>query len=252
MKMKRSQRMHRNGTVVLSGTLQRLLCLFIVLFIATGTYAQSVLIGKVTDAAHEPLIGATIAIEGLENKGTITDICFTISSSQYKQIMRANLEVTDLRRRSLVIDFVEQFRTAYNREDMDFLEDIFSDDALIITGKTVRRVPVDGIGSTVDVELIAQSKREYLNKLAKVFAANKRINVIFEDVKVARHGSKENIYGVKLVQHWNADTYSDKGYLFLLWDFKDESHPQIHVRAWQPFDDTPKDKVLGLGNFKVE
>ena len=74
MKMKRSQRMHRNGTVVLSGTLQRLLCLFIVLFIATGTYAQSVLTGKVTDAAHEPLIGATIAIEGLENKGTITDI----------------------------------------------------------------------------------------------------------------------------------------------------------------------------------
>lgn len=185
-------------------------------------------------------------------QGTITDICFTISSSQYKQIMRTNLEVTDLRRRSLVIDFVEQFRTAYNRKDMDFLEDIFSDDALIITGKTVRRVPVDGIGSTVDVELIAQSKREYLNKLAKVFAANKRINVIFEDVKVARHGSKENIYGVKLVQHWNADTYSDKGYLFLLWDFKDESHPQIHVRAWQPFDDTPKDKVLGLGNFKVE
>ena len=74
MKMKRSQRMHRNGTVVLSGTLQTLLCLFIVLFIATGTYAQSVLPGKVTDAAHEPLICATIAIEVQENKGSITDI----------------------------------------------------------------------------------------------------------------------------------------------------------------------------------
>ena len=184
-------------------------------------------------------------------QGAIADVCFTISSAQYKQIMRSNLEVTDLRRRSLVIDFVEQFRTAYNRKDMAFLEDIFSDDALIITGKTIQRKPVDGIAMPPEVVLTSQTKRKYLTKLAGVFKRNQRINVVFEDVKVSTHRSKTNIYGVKLIQHWNADTYSDKGYLFLLWDFADETHPQIHVRAWQPFESTPKDKVLGLGSFKI-
>lgn len=188
-------------------------------------------------------------------QGRITDLCFAISTSQYKQIMRQNLEVTDLRRRSLVIDFVEQFRTAYNRKDMSFLENVFSDDALIITGKVVKRVAYDKGKTTpdqqADVVLTSQTKKEYLTKLAGVFKRTARINVVFEDVKVAKQHNNDNIYGVKLIQHWNADTYSDKGYLFLLWDFKDEAQPQIHVRAWQPFEETPEEKVLGLGNFKI-
>ena len=110
---------------------------------------------------------------------------------------------------------------------------------------------MDGIAMPPEVVLTSQTKREYLTKLAGVFKRNQRINVVFEDVKVSTHRSKTNIYGVKLIQHWNADTYSDKGYLFLLWDFADETHPQIHVRAWQPFESTPKDKVLGLGSFKI-
>ena len=187
-----------------------------------------------------------------DRNGRISNLCFALNSSIYKEVMKSDLAVTDLRRRSLVLDFVEQFRTAYNRKDLTFLQDVFSDDALIITGSVRQRVKSDGgFSLSPQVEYKAQSKAEYLTNLAGVFNRNSRINVVFEDVKVAKHGKKDDIYGVKLVQHWNAGSYSDKGYLFLLWDFADEAHPKIHVRTWQPYAETPEDKVFGLNSFKV-
>ncbi len=36
-----------------------------------------------------------------------------------------------------------------------------------------------------------------------------------------------------LHQSWRSSTYNDDGWLFLLWDFNDEEHPQILVRTWQ-------------------
>ncbi|MDR1130284.1 MAG: nuclear transport factor 2 family protein [Prevotellaceae bacterium] len=187
--------------------------------------------------------------------GRISDLCFAISKNQYAQIMRTGLEVTDLRRRSMVVEFVEQFRTAYNRKDLDYIRDIFSDDALIITGKVVERKPADGVGGyklKPDVEYKVQNKEQYLTGLSRVFQNNARINVVFEDVKVNKHGTKDEIYGVKLIQHWNSGSYSDKGYLFLLWDFKNENKPQIHVRTWQPYDETPKEKVFDTGDFLIK
>lgn len=185
-------------------------------------------------------------------KGNISNICFALNSMMYKQIMRSNLEVTDLRRRAMVVDFVEQFRTAYNLKDINFLEDIYSDDALIITGKVIQRRSTDGnMGLKPEIQYSVQKKRQYLDKLKKVFQNSPRLNVIFEEVKVNKHRSKDNIYGVKLIQHWNSGTYSDKGYLFLLWDFADEQRPQIHVRTWQPFEETPAESVFELADFKI-
>jgi len=188
-----------------------------------------------------------------DSSGKIVDLVFSLSDNQYNQIMRSDLAVTDLRRRSMIIDFVEQFRTAYNRKDIKFLEDIYSDDALIITGKVINRVKADAsIALGPQVIYTVQSKKDYINRLRTVFQSNARINVIFEDIKVNKHKTKDNYYGVKLVQYWNSGSYSDKGYLFLLWDFKDEDHPKIHVRTWQPYDETPKENVFQLGDFSID
>lgn len=186
-----------------------------------------------------------------DKRGRIINLCFAINSTLYQQVMRSNLEVKDLRLRSMVLDFVEQFRTAYNRKDLAFLEDIFSDDALIITGSVYKRVSNDNVSMASGVTYKVQDKKGYLANLSNVFRNNQRINVVFEDIKVMKHRQKDYIYGVKLVQHWNADRYHDKGYLFLLWDFSDESSPKIHVRTWQPYDETPKEEVFGLNSFNT-
>ncbi len=181
--------------------------------------------------------------------GQITNICFTISQVQYAKIMRSSNPV-DLYRRQIVLDFIENFRTAYNRKDMPYLQKVYSDDALIITGnviKTKTDAPV--------IKYTTQSKQEYLTKLQGAFNKNPRINIEFEEIKVTKHQDprKEHIYGVTLKQHWNSTNYSDVGYLFLMMDFKDEQNPLIHVRTWQPDDPAkplPKSDVFSLSDFE--
>ena len=200
------------------------------------------------------------AVVSFDKQGNLTSFYLSISMNLYMNVIRDNKEITDLRRRQLILDYVEQFRTAYNQKDIDFLEAVYSDDALIITGKVIKRKPVDGIVMPDKIEYSQQNKKTYLNNLAKIFNSNKQIRVQFDEVEVMRHGVSPDIYGVTLHQSWTTDTYHDDGYLFLLWDFRDETHPQIHVRTWQPdaynSDGTgtkriPKDEIFSLSDFDI-
>ena len=176
------------------------------------------------------------AVIGFDNNGMITDFHFALATNLYTKVLKENQAVSDFRFRQMILDYVEQFRTAYNTKDINFLNQIFSDDALIITGKVVKTVPSD-MNKFISGEKVIytkQSKKEYLSKLTSIFKSNKRINVLFEDIDVIRHPAKENFYGVTLKQGYSSDRYSDVGYLFLLWDFTNEDAPKIHVRTWQP------------------
>jgi hypothetical protein len=42
------------------------------------------------------------------------------------------------------------------------------------------------------------------------------------------------VYGVTLKQDWKSSKYADKGYVFLLIDYRNEQEPVITVRTWQP------------------
>lgn len=174
------------------------------------------------------------AVFVLDKNGMVTDFHLALDANLYIKVMSSALTVDDVIRRQLILEYVERFRNAYNLKDLDFLETIFSDDALIITGKVVKRVKSEVRISNTDIVYKKQNKKEYLTGLANVFKANKRINVVFDEIKVTRHPAKEDFYGVTLKQGWTSDRYSDIGYLFLLWDFTNEEAPQIHVRTWQP------------------
>lgn len=170
----------------------------------------------------------------LDKNGMVTDFHLALDANLYIKVMSSALTVDDVIRRQLILEYVERFRNAYNLKDLNFLEEIFSDDALIITGKVVKRVKSEVKISNTDIVYKKQNKKQYLNNLAGVFKANKRINVLFDEIKVSRHPAKEDFYGVTLKQGWQSDNYSDVGYLFLLWDFTNPDAPQIHVRTWQP------------------
>jgi len=197
------------------------------------------------------------AVVNFDSKGNVTEFYFAIGVHLYSKVIKSNISVTDLRRRQVILDFVENFRTAYNRKDLPFLKQVFSDDALIITGKQVKAVKGDSRQITLDksFEYKRQTKAEYMRALAGVFNRNKSIKVIFDDIKVVKHPVKNYYYGVTLKQGWRSDSYSDVGYVFLLLDFKDEAHPMIHVRTWQPekYDDgteVPESKIFSLSDFE--
>ncbi len=200
------------------------------------------------------------AVISFDKQGNLQSFYLSISMNLYMNVIRENKEITDLRRRQLILDYVEQFRTAYNQKDINFLEDVFSDDALIITGHVIHRKSNDGIPLPDKIAYKKQSKAEYLSKLRTVFKLNKHIRVTFDEIEVMRHPVNKDFYGVTLHQGYTSDRYHDDGYLFLLWDFRDESHPQIHVRTWQPdaynsdgkgVKRIPKDEIFNLGDFDI-
>lgn len=196
------------------------------------------------------------AVVSFDRNGNVESFYLTISNKLYMNVIKSNIELTDLRRRELILDYVEQFRTAYNEKDVDFLDQVFSDDALIITGKVIQRTTGDGI-RVPDVEYKTQTKREYLTNLKNIFRSVKFVKVKFDEIEVMRHPVNANIYGVTLHQGYATNRYSDEGYVFLLWDFTNENAPKIHVRTWQPTKvngkpvEMPKNKVFTLADFDI-
>lgn len=202
--------------------------------------------------------------EGVINfdaNGTITRFNLTIGTNIYQNIMKRGTTVLEVERRQQILSYVEHFRTAYNEKDLPFLDKIFSDDALIITGTVTKVKKTDGTGISYNkVSYRKQSKQEYLSRLKRSFAVNKYINVRFDDVKVVKHPTKEGFYGVTVHQLYsNSSGYSDDGYLFLLWDFRNPDSVQIHVRTWQPRfldeakrEELPKEEIFTVGDFEIE
>lgn len=180
-------------------------------------------------------------------QGVIENANFAIGNTEMSNIFRLGSQLQDLDRRMQIVHWCEQLQNAYNTCDISFMDNIFSDDALIITGRlTSRRVQSEmAVRSPADVEYIRQTKAQYLNGLRRVFRNSKYVNVKFSDFKIVRHGSKPNYYGVTLRQNWSTNNYHDEGILFLVWDFSDEDMPKIHVRTWQPL----TEEAFTLGNF---
>ena len=194
------------------------------------------------------------AVISFDKKGNVESFYLSISMNLYMNVIKSNLELTDLRRRQMILDYVEQFRTAYNQKDINFLTQVFSDDALIITGRVITQKQAEGFSSQ-KIVYNKQSKQQYLANLTQVFKTTSYIKVTFDDVEVMRHPVNANFYGVTLHQGYTSNRYHDDGYLFLLWDFTDEAHPQVHVRTWQPDKvggkPLPKDEIFTLSDFYI-
>lgn len=181
------------------------------------------------------------AVVEFDSKGQISDFRFALDATVGESMERGG-DVADMEHRLKILTYCDRFRTAYNTKDMNFLRQVFSDDALIITGTVVTTKKSEMAPPSIRYK--KQNKEEYLSKLQKAFDKNKWIDVRFSEIgshgegesgmSVTRSTENPNIYGVRLRQEWHSSTYSDVGYIFLLWDFTDEAHPVIHVRTWQP------------------
>lgn len=182
------------------------------------------------------------AVVTFDSNGNIKTFNLTIGRQLYMDIIKQGLDIKDRTYRELILDWTEQFRTAYNEHNIKFLDAVFSDDALIITGKIMERKTAEGIKYDETV-YTPKTKVEYLRDLANVFHADNHylIKVEFDDIKIMRHPNPDysKMYGVTLRQKYRSGTYNDDGHLFLLWDFTNEKEPKIHVRVWQKkeFDD---------------
>ncbi len=176
-----------------------------------------------------------------------------------RKTFAGQLEETDAENRRMILDYVEQLRQSYTTKDINFIEQVFSERALIITGKVIRTGAEEG-GRYLPQEQVVyniRSKAQYVERLKQIFQANRRIDLKFSDFKISRHPTIPTIYGVSIRQAYTSDIYSDDGYLFLLWDFADAEAPKIHVRTWQPrlLDNKtviPENEIFSLRDFNLK
>ena len=176
-----------------------------------------------------------------------------------QKIISGQLSDVDSQNRKIIIEYMEKFRNAYITKDIDFLEQLFSEDALIIVGKVIKKAPEHGPRYLSSEQIIynLKNKREYINRLKAVFKANKKIQINFSRFQIKKHPTISGIYGATVRQGYTSDLYSDEGYLFLLWDFRNVQAPQIHVRTWQPtlLDNNtplPEQEIFSIRNFNIE
>ena len=116
------------------------------------------------------------------------------------KVLSSNLEETDSLNRRKILSYCEHLRTSYTTKDIDFIRQVFSDNALIIVGSVVKSgKKLDG-GNDAKVLYAVRSKHSYLSKLNEIFMSNKSIHMDFSDFKIMRHTSIKGIYGVSLRQ----------------------------------------------------
>ncbi len=196
---------------------------------------------------------ATSTFDDIEPRNITADHPF---SREAAKLLSGRLEETDSVSRHKILSYCEHLRTSYTTRDIDFIRQVFSNNALIIVGHMVRTSnrPAEAIGNNSKVIYHLRSKREYLAKLSRIFDSGKPIDVNFSDFRIMRHPTMEGIYGVTLRQKYSCGSYSDDGYLFLLWDFRNMSMPLIHVRTWQPSmsENPDDDDIIGIGDFNLE
>ena len=193
------------------------------------------------------------AVISFDRQGNVESFYLSISMNLYMNVIPNNIDLTDLHRRQVILDFVEQFRTAFIQKDMKFIEQIFSDQSLYNMGKSIT-TNQDSVTTQIRSN-IKRTKEEFIMHLRGVLLRVDAIKVDIDDIEVIRHLMNHNFYGVTLKIGWNANLYYDEGYLFQLWDFTDEDNPQIHVTIWQPdmINGKPlsKDDIFSLYDFDI-
>lgn len=207
---------------------------------------------KPADDTYRGDKGREITVSYDKRSGQIVGVSLALNETNKESIMGRGGAVNDLTQRRTILGFVEQFRNYYNEKNLSAIKDVYSDDALIITGSVITtRKGGDIRSDKVEVRYNQQNKNQYMVSLKRCFDNNKFINVEFDKIEVARHPTKAGFYGVTIHQKWDSSRYKDDGWLFLLWDFRNESHPVVHVRTWQP-GQVKEDDVFTTADFRLE
>ena len=154
--------------------------------------------------------------------------------------------------------FLENYKTAYCLKRLDYIRDVFADDARIIVGNVLKHQQKPRPGQERQISIEGQeiirynryTKDEYLNQLAQTFSRSEFINIRFSrnEVQWLTKFKDKKVFAIQIGQEYDSSRYADKGYLFLLVDLTDESLPQIYVRSWQP-NEVSMDKLYNAGDF---
>ena len=155
--------------------------------------------------------------------------------------------------RQTILSFMEDYKTAYCLERIDYLDQVFSEDALIIVGHVLKKLERTNENDRISyannklVKRTQYTKSQYIDHLRACFGRNECINIHFAENDVTKAGKGGETFGIQIKQDYYSTTYGDSGYLFLVVDFNNPAKPTILVRVWQE----EPDPEFGLANLNI-
>lgn len=190
----------------------------------------------------------------------IESVAFALTQRAENDIMNAAASWPEVSRWA-ILNFMEDYQTAFALKRTNYINSIFSDDALIITGTILKKLnnaerafdrskSLD-LGGPKDIAYSQLSKTEYIDRLRKIFSTREYVHLQFEDnvtrmidLPAINGINKGAAFGIEIKQRYESTGYSDDGYLTMVFDTRGKL-PIIHVRLWQP----DKNNMMSLQEF---
>lgn len=184
-------------------------------------------------------------------KSFVEDVVFTFNSDKKIDYIafglgdRAQNDILSkgewsLTARNAIMNFLENYKTAYALKRLDYIEQVFDDNAVIISGCVIRRPKGRELENSEQfisnqyVRYTRVNKNEYIDRLRRSFAGKEFINIRFSNNDVRKMSKGGELYCIQIKQDYYSSNYGDSGYLFLMVDLNRPDAPIIKVRTWQP------------------
>lgn len=184
------------------------------------------------------------------NSKQITHVAMGLGREAMNDVVLGHLDWSE-KSRTRIVGFLEDYRTAYATKNLEYLDKVFDDNAVIVLGKRLQVAPQlnkEGYMSNHRVQFTQLTKREFLRNLLRQFQSKDYINLHFSQNRIYQLQKGVERYGIEIKQDYYSSNYGDTGYLTLIFDLTNPDQPVIHVRTWQEQPD-PNFGVVSPADF---
>lgn len=184
------------------------------------------------------------------NSKQITHVAMGLGREAMNDVVLGHLDWSE-KSRTRIVGFLEDYRTAYATKNLEYLDKIFDDNAVIVLGKRLQVAPQlnkEGYMNNHRVQFTQLTKREFLRNLRRQFQSKDYINLHFSQNRIYQLQKGVERYGIEIKQDYYSSNYGDTGYLTLIFDLTNPDQPVIHVRTWQEQPD-PNFGVVSPADF---
>lgn len=184
------------------------------------------------------------------NSKQITHVAMGLGREAMNDVVLGHLDWSE-KSRTRIVGFLEDYRTAYATKNLEYLDKVFDDNAVIVLGKRLQVAPQlnkEGYMNNHRVQFTQLTKREFLRNLRRQFQSKDYINLHFSQNRIYQLQKGVERYGFEIKQDYYSSNYGDTGYLTLIFDLTNPDQPVIHVRTWQEQPD-PNFGVVSPADF---
>ena len=184
------------------------------------------------------------------NSKQITHVAMGLGREAMNGVVLGHLDWSE-KSRTRIVGFLEDYRTAYATKNLEYLDKVFDDNAVIVLGKRLQVAPQlnkEGYMNNHRVQFTQLTKREFLRNLRRQFQSKDYINLHFSQNRIYQLQKGVERYGIEIKQDYYSSNYGDTGYLTLIFDLTNQDQPVIHVRTWQEQPD-PNFGVVSPADF---